>query len=74
MTAKLTDGNNSELLAISALEREGNDLPIKGKIYGAMPMTARLRPEDAMALLKMLNLRLTLFLATLPFRRRRKRG
>lgn len=69
MSAKLFDTNNSELMAISALERDDGDLVIKGKIYGAMPMKARLRPDDARALLKVLNFRIVLFILTLPFRR-----
>lgn len=71
MPAKLFDTNNSELMAISALERDGDDLVIKGKIYGAMPMKAKLRPEDARELLKVLNLRILLFIVSLPFRRKK---
>jgi len=62
-----TDGN--ELMAVSSLERDGNSLIIKGKVFGTMPMTARLRPEAARAALKLLTPRLLLFLLTLPFRR-----
>jgi hypothetical protein len=62
-----TDG--SELLTVNALERDGNALLIKGKVFGAMPMNARLKPEAARAALKLLTPRLVLFLLTLPFRR-----
>jgi hypothetical protein len=62
-----TDG--SELLTVTALERDGNSLLIKGKVFGAMPMNARLRPEAARAALKLLTPRVILFLLTLPFRR-----
>ncbi len=34
--------DNSKLMEIEALERSGNELLIKGKVFGAMPMTARL--------------------------------
>ncbi len=44
-------------------------LLIKGKVFGAMPMNARLDPEAARAALKLLTPRLILFLLTLPFRR-----
>jgi hypothetical protein len=71
MSAKLFDTNNSELMAISALERDGDELVIRGKIYGAMPMKAKLRPDDARALLKVLNFRIMLFILSLPFRRGR---
>jgi hypothetical protein len=62
-----TDG--SELLTVNALERDGNALLIKGKVFGAMPMNALLKPEAARAALKLLTPRLILFLLTLPFRR-----
>ena len=57
---KLHSTDGSELMTVSALERDGNSLLIKGKVFGAMPMTARLNPEAARAALKLL---------TLPFRK-----
>lgn len=69
MTAKIYDANKSELMAVSALEREGNELVIRGKIYGAMPMSARLRPEDARQFLRLLSPRIILFLLTMVFRK-----
>ena len=66
---KLVGADKSELMTVSALERDGDDLVIKGKVFGTMPMTARLTPEQARAALKLLNLRTMLFLLTLPFRR-----
>ena len=68
---KLYGPDNAELMNVSAIERDGNDLVIKGKVFGAMPMTAKLKPAEARAGLKMLNLKLILFLLTLPFRRAR---
>jgi hypothetical protein len=62
-----TDG--SELLTVNSLTRDGNSLLIKGKVFGAMPMNALLKPEAARAALKLLTPRLILFLLTLPFRR-----
>ena len=66
---KLHSADGSELLTVSALERDGNSLLIKGKVFGAMPMNARLEPAAARAALKLLTPRLILFLLTLPFRR-----
>jgi hypothetical protein len=66
---KLQSTDGSELLNVSALERDGNSLLIKGKVFGTMPMNARLPPEAARAALKLLTPRLLLFLLTLPFRR-----
>jgi hypothetical protein len=69
MTAKIFDANKGELMAISELEREGNDLVIRGKIYGAMPMSARLRPEEVRNLLALLTPKIIWFVLTMPFRK-----
>lgn len=66
---KLVGPDKSELMAVSALERDGQDLVIKGKVFGAMPMTARLTPAEARAAFKLLDLRTILFILTLPLRR-----
>lgn len=66
---KLYSADSSELMEVNALEREGDHLIIKGKVFGTMPMTAKLKPAEARAALKLLNLRLVLFLLTLPFRK-----
>ena len=65
---KLYAPDNSVLMEISALERKGNDLIVKGKVFGSMPMTAKLRPEEARKGLKLLGFKLTLFLLTFLFR------
>lgn len=66
---RIYDGQNKELMTVRKLERDGNDLLITGKIFGAMPMKARLRPEEARAALRMLDARTIWFLLTLLFRR-----
>jgi hypothetical protein len=66
---KLTGPDKSELMTVSALERDGHDLIIKGKVFGTMPMAARLTPEQARAAFKLLSPRMILFILTLPFRR-----
>jgi hypothetical protein len=58
-----------ELIRIESLERQGGELLIRGKVFGTMPITAVLRPQDARGGLKLLNWRLALFLLTFPFRR-----
>ncbi len=64
---KLYSPDKSELMDVSTIERDGNDLVIKGKVFGAMPMTARLRPSEAKKALKLIDLKLALFILTLPF-------
>lgn len=66
---KLTSADNSELMQVSALERDGNLLLIKGKIFGAMPMTAKLSPAEFRKGLGLLDFKLFVFLLTFPFRR-----
>lgn len=66
---KLYSADNSELMDVSAIEQDGDNLVIKGKVFGAMPMTAKLRPSQARAALKMLNWKLILFMLTLLIRR-----
>jgi hypothetical protein len=66
---KIYGGDNKELMSITSLSREGSALVVKGKIFGAMPMTAKLRPEEARAALRLLDWRTALFLLTLVFRR-----
>ena len=66
---KLYSPDKSELMDISAIERDGDDLVIRGKVFSAMPMTARLRPAEARKALKLVNFRTALFILTLPFRK-----
>jgi hypothetical protein len=68
---KIFGADNKEMIAISAIERDGRELVLKGKIFGTMPMTARVRPEEVRRALKLLNWRTVLFLLSLPFRRER---
>lgn len=66
---KIYDAQGNALMSVKRLERDGNDLVIRGKIFDAMPMAARLTPEEARAALKLLDLRTALFLLTLLFRK-----
>jgi len=65
---KVFGADNKELMTVTAIERQGNDLVIKGKIFGTMPMTAKLRPSEARNALKLLGFRKALFLLSLLFR------
>ena len=56
--------DNSKLMEVEALERSGKELLIKGKVFGAMPMTARLTAAEARKGLKLLNFKLAWFLLT----------
>jgi hypothetical protein len=65
---KFFGADGSEIIMVTALDRDGNNLVIKGKVFGAMPISARLSPAEARKGLKLLNFRLLLFLLTLLLR------
>ncbi len=44
---KILGPDNGELLQIASLETEGGKLVMKGKVFGSMPMTAKLTPQEA---------------------------
>lgn len=60
---------DEELMNVESLTRVGDELVIKGKSFGTVPMEARLDAASARAGLKMLGARQLAFLATLPFRK-----
>jgi hypothetical protein len=66
---KLYDTDKRELIMVSRIERAGNQLVIRAKVFGTMPMTATLTPADVRAGLKLLGPRGILFMLTMPFRR-----
>lgn len=71
---KIFTSDGGELMTVSKIERKGDELVIKGKAFGTMPMNARLKPEEARAALKLLTPGLILFLITLPFRKGSKKN
>jgi hypothetical protein len=66
---KIYDANDQELMTVRKIEREGTNLVIRGKIFGAMPMAAKLTPAEARAALKLLDFRTVLFIPSLLFRK-----
>ena len=60
--------DNSKLMEVEELERRGTKILIQGKVFGALPMTARLTPAEARKGLKLVNFKLALFLLTFLFR------
>jgi hypothetical protein len=68
---KIYGADDREMMNITSLQREGHELVIQGKLFGTMPLTAKLRPEDARAALRLLDVRTAMFVLTLFFRRKR---
>jgi hypothetical protein len=54
---KVYGPDRRELMTVSRIERDGNQLLIKAKVFGTMPMTASLTPADLREGLKLLGLR-----------------
>ncbi|MFC0684488.1 hypothetical protein [Novosphingobium clariflavum] len=67
---RILDAQDKELMAVRRIERDGDNLVIRGKIFGAMPMVAKVTPEEARAALKLLDARTILFILSLLFRKR----
>jgi len=66
---RILDAQDKELMAIRKFERDGNALVIRGKIFEAMPMVAKVTPAEARAALKLLDAKTVWLLLTLLFRR-----
>ena len=66
---KLYGPDNNELLQITSLEAEDGKLVMRGKVFGSMPLTAKLTGTQSRNALKLLNFKLVLFLLTLLFRK-----
>jgi hypothetical protein len=67
--ATILDATGKELMTVRKIERDGNTLVIRGKIFGAMPMVAKLTPGEARAALKLLDAKTIWFLLTILFRK-----
>jgi hypothetical protein len=66
---KIYDATDGELMQVRSIEREENVLVIRGKIFGAMPMVAKVTPKEARAALKLLDFKTILFIVSMIFRR-----
>nr|WP_168605560.1 hypothetical protein [Novosphingobium sp. SG707] len=55
-------------MEVTALDIASGELVIKGKVFGTMPMSARLSPDEARKGLKLLSPRILIFLLTFLFR------
>jgi hypothetical protein len=66
---KIYDANDGELMQVRSIERENNTLVVRGKIFGAMPMVAKVTPAEARAALRLLNFKTILFILSMLFRR-----
>lgn len=66
---KIFASDGQEMMTVTSLEQDGANLVIKGMIFGAMPMSAELRPAEARAAMKLLTPKTIWLLLTIIFRR-----
>jgi hypothetical protein len=66
---KLYGPDRRELMTVSRIERAGDQLVIKAKVFGTMPMTASITPENVREGLRLLGIRGVLFVLTMLVRR-----
>jgi hypothetical protein len=66
---KIYDATDGELMQVRSIEREDNVLVIRGKIFGAMPMVAKVTPAEARAALKLVDFKTILFILSMLLRR-----
>ena len=62
------NADGSTLMEITSLDRKGNNLVINGTIMESMPIRCVLTPTQARSGLKLIRLRILVFLMTLLFR------
>jgi hypothetical protein len=74
MGMKLYTTDKNELMDITEIKREGQNVVLAGKIMKSLPMTAVITPAEARHAFRLLDLRTTLFILTLPFRNWASKG
>lgn len=61
--------DRSKLMEVEEFSRDGNTLRFRGKIMGAMPITAVVTPSQVRQMLKTLGIGMLLFAITMLFRK-----
>lgn len=61
--------DRSKLMEVEEFTRDGNTLRFRGKIMGAMPITAVVTPSQVRHMLKTLGIGMLFFAITMLFRR-----
>ena len=65
---KLYASDNSDLMEVSAIHREGSNLIVEGTIMGAMPIRAVVKPAEVRRVFRVMGLKTLFFAATMLFR------
>lgn len=65
---KLYATDNSDLMEVSRLSRDGNNLIVEGTIMGAIPIRAIVKPAEVRQLMGLMNFKTKMFAASMLFR------
>ena len=65
---KLYASDNSDLIEVSTISRDGSNLVIEGTIMGAMPIRAVVKPAEVRSAIKLMDLKTLWFAFTMLFR------
>ena len=65
---KLYASDNSDLMEISGMSRDGNNLVLEGTIMGAMPIRAVVKPAEVRGAFRLMGLKTLWFAFTMLFR------
>ena len=65
---KLYASDNSDLMEVNKVTREGSNLVVEGTIMGAMPIRAIVKPAEVRGAIKLIGLRNLWFTFTMLFR------
>ncbi len=68
MSMKLYGSDNSELMDVTKMYRNGSELVLEGTIMEAMPIVARLKPAEVRQALSLLSFGDLLFIVSMLFR------
>ena len=65
---KLYATDNSDLMEVSKITREGSNLIVEGTIMGSMPIRAVVKPAEVRQVFRVMSFRTLLFAITMLFR------
>ncbi|MCY4425722.1 MAG: hypothetical protein OXC05_01625 [Halieaceae bacterium] len=65
---KLYASDNSDLMEVSAISRDGSNLVVEGTIMGAMPIRALVKPAEVRGMFRLMGFKILWFAFTMLFR------
>lgn len=65
---KLYASDNSDMMEVGKITRQGDNLIVEGTIMGAMPIRAIVKPAEVRRMFKVMDFKTLLFAVTMLFR------